>query len=269
VAEYQQLKVLLVEDDDINRMVSQSFLEEFGHQVTSVTEAETAIDQLAETDFDIILTDISLPGMDGLELTQAIRAFEDKKKAQIPIVAISAHVLKQEVDYYQRSGITAFLGKPYEQETLNEVLQSSFNYNLVGQPAVYQVPPVENVDCREVLLRDAQVIGFDVVNDMVEMFFSSSRETITDMGEAIGQQNWLTLAKLAHKLKGAASSIGLNDLWQHTQELETIALDESPESIEVWQRFEAVYEEACRMLERVWSEIQQQQNAGSGDEVND
>jgi len=269
VAEYQQLKVLLVEDDDINRMVSQSFLEEFGHQVTSVTEAETAIDQLAEADFDIILTDISLPGMDGLELTQAIRAFEDKKKAQIPIVAISAHVLKQEVDYYQRSGISAFLGKPYEQETLNEVLQRSFNYNLADQPTVYQVPPVEKVDCHEVLLRDAQVIGFDVVNDMVDMFFSSSHETIADMGEAIEQQDWLTLAKQAHKLKGAASSIGLNDLWQLAQKLETIALDESPEIIEVWQRFEVIYEQACRMLERVWSEIQQQQNAGSDDEAGD
>jgi len=269
VAECHQLKVLLVEDDDINRMVSQSFLEEFGHQVTSVTEAEAAIDQLVEADFDIILTDISLPGMDGLELTQAIRAFEDKKKAQIPIVAISAHVLKQEVDYYQRSGITAFLGKPYEQETLNEVLQRSFNYNLADQPEVYQVPPIEKVDCHDVLLRDAQVIGFDVVNDMVEMFFSSSRETVADMGESMEQQDWLMLAKQAHKLKGAASSIGLNDLWQLAQELETIALDESPEITELWQRFEVIYEQACRMLARVWSEIQQQQEAGNGGATSD
>ena len=267
VAEYQQLKVLLVEDDDINRMVSQSFLEEFGHQVTSVTEAEAAIEQLAAADFDIILTDISLPGMDGLELTQAIRGFENKKKAQVPIVAISAHVLKQEVDYYQRSGITAFLGKPYEQETLNEVLQRSFNYNLADQSEVYQVPPVERVDCREVLLRDAQVIGFDVVNDMVEMFFSSSHETVADMDNALGQQDWRTLAKQAHKLKGAASSIGLNDLWQLAHELETMALDESPEIIDVWQRFEAIYEQACRMLERVWSEIQQQHSTGTGGET--
>jgi len=262
VTEYHQLRVLLVEDDDINRMVSQSFLEEFGHQVTSVTEAESAIAQLAGGDFDIVLTDISLPGMDGLELTQAIRTFDDQKKAKIPVVAISAHVLKQEVDYYQRSGISAFLGKPYEQETLNEVLQRSYNYscNQVEQPAVYQVPAIEKVDCHEVLLRDAEVIGFDVVNEMVELFFSSSRETVSQIHHSIESRLWADLAKQAHKLKGAASSIGLNDLWQSAHELEFLAQDESPKITAMQEKFDSAYDEACHMLTAVWEDIQGQQS---------
>jgi len=241
-------------------MVSQSFLEEFGHQVTSVTEAESAIAQLAEEDFDIILTDISLPGMDGLELTQAIRAFDDKKKAQIPVVAISAHVLKQEVDYYQRSGISAFLGKPYEQETLNEVLQRSYNYNQVDQPTVYQVPPIENVDCHDILLRDAEVIGFDVVSEMVELFFSSSRETVSQIHYSIENSLWMDLAKQAHKLKGAAGSIGLNDLSQLAHELESRAQGENPEIAATLEKFDSIYDEACLMLTTVWEDIQGQQN---------
>lgn len=254
-----KLNVLLVEDDEINRMISQSFLEEFGHTVTSVAEAETAINKLKQSEFDIMLTDISLPGMDGLELTKAVRALPDPQKAQIPIVAISAHVLKQEVDYYQSSGITAFLGKPYEPEKLNEVLQRSFNYNLMGQPAMYQVPPVDKVDCHDILLRDAEVIGFDVVNEMVELFFNTSRETVEQIHNLIGQKSWAELAKQAHKLKSAASSIGLNDLRQLSHELETAALENSFLIGTLQEKLDSIYEESCRTLARVWSEIQKSQ----------
>jgi len=153
------------------------------------------------------------------------------------------------------------LGKPYEQETLNEVLQRSFRYNLVDQPALYQVPPIDTVDCQDILLRDAEVIGFDVVNEMVELFFSSSRETVSQIHHSIENRLWTDLAKQAHKLKGAASSIGLNDLWQLAQELETLAQDESPEIAATRERFDSVYDEACQLLVAVWKDVQAQQNA--------
>jgi two-component system sensor histidine kinase TorS len=256
-----QLNVLLVEDDEINRMVSQSFLEEFGHRVTSVVDAESALQQLKHSHFDIMLTDISLPGMDGLALTKAIRELPDAEQAQLPIVAISAHVLKQEVDYYQRSGITAFLGKPYEPEKLNEVLQRSFSYQRADQPELYQVPPIDQVDCQEILLRDAQVIGFDVVEEMVQLFFRSSRDTLAQIGYLIEQADWGELTKQAHKLKSAASSIGLNDLRQLAHDLEQAAQQESAATGALWEKLKSVYAESCRTLEDAWQRIQQQQSA--------
>lgn len=258
-----KLNVLLVEDDDINRMVSRSFLEEFGHQVTAVAEAESAIRLLEESDFDIILTDISLPGMDGLEFTQAVRALADTQKAQLPIVAISAHVLKQEVDYYQRSGISAFLGKPYEPEKLNEVLQRSFSYNRIDNPTLIQVPAIEKVDCHDILLRDVEVIGFDIVNEMVELFFNSSRETVVQIHHSIEAQRWQDLVQQAHKLKGAASSIGLHELWQLATELELAAENDCPEISKLQPKLDIVYEQDCKMLTAVWTEIQSQHNKES------
>jgi len=258
----QSLKVLLVEDDDINRMVSQSFLEEFGHQVSSAVTAEKAIEMFAESHFDIILTDISLPGMDGLELTKRIREFEDPDKANIPVVAISAHVLQQEVDYYQRSGISAFLGKPYEPETLNQVLQRCFNYKVADQSAVYEVPAVEKVDCREILRRDAEVIGVEMVDEMVALFFETSRETITMIEAAFAEANWPELAKQLHKLKGAAGSVGLNELWLLLQELETAAKTENPELlVDHYRQLADIYEQACRILATQWHEVKCQLSA--------
>lgn len=254
----QKLGVLLVEDDEINRMVSQSFLEGFGHRVTSVAEAESAIKQLQQSNFDIMLTDISLPGMDGLELTKVVRALPEPDKAQIPIVAISAHVLKQEVDYYQSSGITAFLGKPYEPEKLNEILQRSFYYKRAGQPALYQIPPIDKVDCHDILLRDAQVIGADVVNEMVELFVSTGSETVAQIHKLIEQESWQELAKQAHKLNSAASSIGLNDLRQLAQDIEQDAEGGRASIRKLQEKLVLVFDESCSTLDGVWQSIQSQ-----------
>ncbi|MEH6357436.1 MAG: TMAO reductase system sensor histidine kinase/response regulator TorS [Pseudomonadales bacterium] len=254
----RKLKVLLVEDDEINRMVSQSFLEEFGHQVHSVTDAETALVLLKEEAFDIVLTDISLPGMDGMALTSAIRSFDDVEKAEIPIVAISAHVLEQEVDFYKKSAVTAFLGKPYEPEMLNDVIQKSVRSKNIDQPAVYEAADVSDINCRDVLLHDAEVIGFDVVNEMVGLFIKTSQESISVIENNFEEQQWQELSKEAHKLKGASSSIGLNDLWRMMDGLEIAAKAEAIDDINVlYGKLEAVYQENCGILRSVWQELKQ------------
>lgn len=259
------LRVLLVEDDEINRMVSRTFLEEFGHQVTTAETAETAFEIFINADFDIILTDISLPGMDGLAFTRLIRENQDPDKANTPIVAVSAHVLQQEVDYYQRSGISAFLGKPYEPETLNEVLQRCFTNRASGQPHVYQALPVGKMDCREVLLRDAQVIGCDVVGDIVELFLNTSRDTIASMELLFFDANWTELEKQAHKLKGAASSVGLEELWQLVQEVEAGAKTEDRQLlVELQQRLLPVYQRACQLLVKEWEGVRLELGAEAG-----
>jgi len=260
---WHKLKVLLVEDDDINRMVSQSFLEEFGHQVHSVIDAESALRAYQHEAFDIVLTDISLPDMNGMELTRVIRALDDVKKAQVPIVAVSAHVLKQEVDYYQNSEVTAFLGKPYEPEMLNNVLQKSFRSNAVDEPEIYEAAEVSSLNCRDILLHDAQVIGFDVVEEMVGLFFKTGQESIDAIEESFVERQWQELSRQAHKLKGAASSIGLNDLWQLMDNLEIAAKLEAVSDINaLHEKLESVYLQSCETLQEVWQEIKQTEFEG-------
>ena len=255
---WHKLKVLLVEDDDVNRMVSQSFLEEFGHQVHAVIDAESALLALQHEVFDIVLTDISLPGMDGMELTSVIRALDDTQKAQVPIVAISAHVLKQQVDYYQNSEVTAFLGKPYEPEMLNEVLQKSFRSSAADEPAVYEAIEVGSLSCQDVLRHDVQVIGFDVVEEMVGLFFKTGQESIDAIKENFMARQWQALSKQAHKLKGAAGSIGLNDLRRLLDSLEIAARVEAVGDIDaLHEKLECVYLQSCDTLQQEWQEIKQ------------
>ncbi len=254
ISAMQLFKVLLVEDDEINRMITQSFLEEFGHQVVTVTEAESALKQLKEHDFDIVLTDISLPGMDGMELTKTIRSFKDTIKSQVPIVAISAHVLKQEVYNYLHSGISGFLGKPYEPEKLNEVLQKSFRHTTVD-PEALELSMISNIDCHEILSRDAEYIGVDVIEEMVELFLKSSIETIDNINNGIHEKQWQKIEHHSHKLKSASSSLGLNELWHLSEELEMAAINEDTDIFKLKSKLTTTYNDACKTLKEVWHDI--------------
>ena len=154
--------------------------------------------------------------------------------------------------------VTAFLGKPYEPEMLNEVLQKSFRSNTVDEPAVYEATEAGNVDCYEVLFHDAQVIGFDVVDEMAALFFKTSQESIDAIEDSFVERQWQALSRQAHKLKSASSSIGLNDLWRLTDKLEIAANAEAVDDVSaLYEKLEPAYLQSCDTLRTVWQEIKQ------------
>ena len=95
-----KLHALVVEDNDINQMVIQTYLEDLGHTAKVVSTAEAALDALGKARFDVILMDVNLPGLSGTAATRAIRAMVDPAIAALPIIGISAHV--QEVDRLEK-----------------------------------------------------------------------------------------------------------------------------------------------------------------------
>ena len=164
------------------------------------------------------------------------------------------------LDFYQNSEVTAFLGKPYEPEMLNDVLQKSFRSNSVDETALYEATEAGNLDCHDILLHDAQVIGFDVVDEMVSLFFKTSQESIDAIEDSFVERQWQELSKQAHKLKSASSSIGLNDLWSLTDKLEIAARAEAVNDVNaLYEKFGAVYLESCDTLRTVWQGIKQTQ----------
>ena len=116
------LSVLVVEDNVVNAMVVEAFVARMGHEPLVAPTAEEGLSLLETQSFDLVLMDISLPGIDGIEATQRIRAHSDAAIRSLPVIAMSAHVFDSEVAQHLQSGMDAFIGKPIAPDGLAETI---------------------------------------------------------------------------------------------------------------------------------------------------
>ena len=112
------LKLLIAEDVEINRKVVTGLLQEYKHQITEVTNGKEAVDAVKSGNYDLILMDIHMPEMDGIEASEIIRSLPDKDKSSTPIIALTANILKHEEDRCRAVGIDRFIVKPFTAEKL-------------------------------------------------------------------------------------------------------------------------------------------------------
>jgi CheY-like chemotaxis protein len=117
----------LAEDNPINMLLIRELLRRRGHRITEVTTGNAAVKALAEGAFDLLLTDIHMPGMDGIEAARAIRKGEaEQGKPRTPIVALTADVLEDGKHSCQEAGMDGFLAKPVNPAELDEMLLALF-----------------------------------------------------------------------------------------------------------------------------------------------
>ncbi|MEI6172519.1 MAG: PAS domain S-box protein [Bacteroidota bacterium] len=112
-------KILLVEDNKLNRLVAKTILAHFGIEVTEAVNGEIAVDILRKESFNLVLMDMQMPVMDGIDATLMIRK---EISTTIPIIALTAHALKSEEARCREAGMNDFISKPFEEEKLLNVL---------------------------------------------------------------------------------------------------------------------------------------------------
>lgn len=118
----QHGRVLLVEDNAINREVARAMLSSFGVEVASAENGMEAMTALDRADYDLILMDCEMPEMDGFEATRRIRA-SDHASAKVPIVALTAHAVSGDRERCMAAGMNDYISKPFRREDLHAVLQ--------------------------------------------------------------------------------------------------------------------------------------------------
>ncbi len=111
----KSLSILLAEDERVNRLSVVRHLEKLGHSVDTACDGDEAIEQLRAHDYDVVLMDIQMPGMDGLTATHAIRGDESLgHKARVPIVALTAHAMKGDREKFMAAGMDGYMAKPID-----------------------------------------------------------------------------------------------------------------------------------------------------------
>lgn len=116
----KQLHVLLVDDDEINRLVATTFLKKWNVSVTIATDGKHALDLVSDKRFDLIMMDLQMPEMDGYECTRRIRSMVDPYFQKVPILVFSASTIIDTRQKAMSHGMTDFMNKPFRQEELRE-----------------------------------------------------------------------------------------------------------------------------------------------------
>ena len=120
----RELSILLVDDDSINRFSARTLLEQAGHVIVEAENGKVALEKIKSQHFDVILMDIHMPVMDGVSATQAIREGNTKQN-QVPIIGLTASVMKDEKERYLKAGMNAVVAKPIVIKKLIKIIQKS------------------------------------------------------------------------------------------------------------------------------------------------
>jgi signal transduction histidine kinase/ActR/RegA family two-component response regulator len=127
-----RLRILLVEDNRVNQLVARRLLEKDGHDVALCENGAEAVELAVTREFDAILMDVQMPGVDGLEATRRIRSAESAAGRRIPIVALTAHGFQQDMERCLAAGMDDYLSKPFTPEALSRALSRAARKGGVG-----------------------------------------------------------------------------------------------------------------------------------------
>lgn len=213
----RRYRVLLAEDNAVNQMLAVRLLETEGHSVSVAGNGLQALAALEQGSFDLVLMDVQMPEMDGLEATAAIRKQEQVSGRHIPIIALTAHAMKGDRERCLAAGMDEYLSKPIQAEGLFSIIArllvepaDAASQSFVD-PSTFDLRPLASTlespfEKGELLKRVGGDVGF--MQEIVGLFLKESRIRIGEIREAIEQGDTSALVKAAHTLKGAVGVFG-------------------------------------------------------------
>ena len=229
-AKTRRLTILLAEDNPINQIYVQELLEMDGHTVTVAHTGRRALEALRKKRFDVILMDIQMPEMDGLEATRAIRADQSGDfDPKIPIVALTAHALKGDRETFLRAGMNEYLSKPVSPADLEAALTRAMGDlgQEAGQAAAPDAAPGAKLEWTELLAKARGNTGF--LMKLFSAFVAEQPTNLESMREALALADFDQLAFLAHSLKGASATMCAPVLREACHDLERATRDHDVE----------------------------------------
>ncbi|MGC2165779.1 MAG: response regulator [Gallionella sp.] len=220
-------RILLVEDNEINRQVAKELLEGFGVKVVAAENGKQAISRLAEDQFDCVLMDLQMPVMDGISATREIR--KNPAYADLPVIALTANVMVSEQKEILSAGMNDHVGKPINIEQLVATLARWVKPGPMPEgPAIIEAHRISSHKHLPLLpgVSVAESVGriggkLDVYYLVLEQFRRSEANAMSNIQEALSNQEFDVAVRLAHTLRGILATIGADTLSELVGKLET------------------------------------------------
>jgi signal transduction histidine kinase/DNA-binding response OmpR family regulator/HPt (histidine-containing phosphotransfer) domain-containing protein len=215
------LRILLAEDNAVNQRLAARLLEKRGHQVEIVGCGGDAVKSVQEQPYDLVLMDVEMPEMDGLEATRRIREIETQSGRRTPIIAMTAHAMKGDRERCLAAGMDDYVSKPLRPAELFKTVESQAAAPVEDTPAAVEPPAEEALNPRELL--EAFGGDRDLLRDVAAVFLEECPTLLADLERAAADRNREAVRQAAHKLKGAIAPFSRQAAYRAGMELETTA----------------------------------------------
>jgi len=202
----KSLQILLAEDNQVNQKLAMRLLEKRGHHVTIASNGREALSALEKKHFDLVLMDVQMPEMDGLEATRLLREKEKSSGQHQAVVAMTALVMKGDRERCMAAGMDGYLSKPIRQQELDDVLDT---YLALDRPSLFLSKPDDlpetSVCVEELLERIDGDRGF--LSELLVLFLGDYPAQIQSAREAMAINDAVELQRVGHALKGALGNL--------------------------------------------------------------
>lgn len=224
------LNILVVDDEEYNLLLVKSILEKLKVNTATARSGKEAISCLQSKRFDMVLMDIQMPEMSGIETTRYIREHFKNGKASVPIIALTAGVAKDEAEMCHRAGMDEIILKPFkEYELYHKIIKVL--YREVTRPRLdsggdnMKNGGTEDYDLKELNNLANGDTGFII--SMIEIFIENASTGMVSIMEGIKEENWEKVGNKAHKICPSFSHMGLKNMARTLREIEDIALEKN------------------------------------------
>ena len=230
------LGILLIEDNEINRLVVRDMLTGMGHRVSEAHDGRQGVAMAARQHFDVILTDISMPELDGIEVTRLIRSGDGRSRST-PIVALTAHALPDDIERFRAAGMDDVLTKPISRDRLAAALTP---LDTGRAPSRQTPPPTAGIGgtLDMSVVQDArQAFGTERFSKTIATFLAETASELDALDAMIhrGEGCGAEFAARVHKISGSAAILGAHQLHHALKSVETAARQgDAPRVTALW-----------------------------------
>ena len=206
------LRILICEDHPVNQKLATRLLEKAGHRIVLAgtgKEALAAWDKPGDPGFDVILMDIQMPEMDGMETTVAIRKREQETGKHIPIIAMTANAMRGDKERYLEVGMDGYISKPIHARGLYAEIENCLQSAERGAPLTANAKEPTEQLTRAALLERVEG-DQELLAEIINLFVDDAPRLMQALRGALQQGDMAVLERLAHSMKGAASNLSAN-----------------------------------------------------------
>ncbi|MCS7471429.1 response regulator [Stieleria sp. ICT_E10.1] len=226
------LNILLAEDNQVNQTLAIALLKRWGHTVTLASDGKEAFEKCVSGSYELVLMDVQMPEMDGMEATRRIREVEQDRGGHVPIIALTAHALAGDHEKCLEAGMDGYVSKPLRIKELRAAILSFFVDDPPGDPAagldraeVDSSVATNQTDWSKALELCAG--DQDLLIDILEAFLEETPRLMSELEQALADEDCQAARRSAHTLKGALHALGLASIADLAFQIEQQATGDS------------------------------------------